>query len=129
MNQPNLAFYSAAATIFPLLFITLTITGEGLINRAREEHWYSQLRALAQLLGIFAIYISGEVLTLRVLLAGHASQDQSRFIQSALAVGAGLVVLGVLLDRARDIGPVAKNVAEWGVSLGTVAAAVVLLVS
>jgi arginine exporter protein ArgO len=84
-----LAFYSVAATVIPLLFITLVFEAKAL---APDEDAPERWTELATAVGIVAFALGGEVAALKVLLTQHPSAAaQSTIVGSLLLTSFGVL--------------------------------------
>ena len=122
-----MSFYEAAAQLMPLLFVTFLV--EGYVVARRGERAFEQGISILQYVALIFVFVWGEVITLRVLARGHPNPGDQDSVNSALVVGTALLVIPVLLEFARGLSARAGEIMEWVVSIGAVAAVLLVVLA
>jgi hypothetical protein len=107
----NLDFYSAAATLFPILFLVMLVE-QRLFARDEDRTSKEQLSLLFDLTLLMLIFGVGVFTALRGLDTGHPGHVSHSAVVATLGAAFMLLGMRVLFEQARDIGCMATTLSS-----------------
>jgi hypothetical protein len=115
----SLDFYVAAATVFPILFVSLLVERGGEALRRRPEKGrgpepgtLDQVFDILALVWVYLVLVGGEVAALHVLDVGHATRGWRVTVIVTLGAGGVWLVLRTVTRHLRSIGQVGERLAQ-----------------
>ena len=103
-------FYSAAAQVIPVLFLTFLI--EGYVTAQKGLSGKEQALGIVQYLALIFVFVYGEYEALNVLATGEATSEQQNAVTSSMAVGTFIIVMPIVLQYARNLSVKAGQIVE-----------------